>query len=679
MGGRAYLVVDVASLRHVIGGPGRYGDLYLDRLVRVLRERHYELTGVAVAVATEVLVPRTHADWGRADRWARDLRGWVERERRTCPVDLEVLPGGTNGRSEVGVDDLVVARTLLEATRIQQDSARAGEKVLVISHDIDMSHLAEFAQPTHVRLVLYAEADTVRTLERLNVEHETLTRDEVKSCGVAHSEAAAPDRAVLERRRRIEPPGLPELEPSGAMVTVDAYGLACTAASALGISRLPSVRSVRECLAQLGPIDARLVHFALPDVRVDERPRGGSAPLAGGDKKAWRRRDADLDRVADMITLDGDPGTQVHRGYLAPVRIPPRDRLDPSRQAALRAAKRHSTLLTAMVMRQWLHGVAPDVVIMTDDADVVWALDHVVRRHGSESRSRLRRIGTVTCPVRAYDSPDDTTPCLPYLVLTEVRLAALVNVSSHTGRALRDALAAQYGDSGLLSQEWKVMGYEPEVRGFRARSMVDPRVEIVIMDAQRLGVDEGRILDGATLQLELRIDGDRPVMAPTAVPGDSGLEGGLDWMLVAEVTGRTSSAISFDLDRDGRPDVDLPAGFDYRPVRPGAHAILGRMGADADSLVYVAAPYAPQRTEQRVTVARTDERATWISLAGVSAPVPLHPIGDARLPSLREGDAVWVVDVGAEGSPEFVALSSALDDGPIGRPEPLALPTGRRP
>lgn len=58
MGGRAYLVVDIASLRHVIGDVrgvrGRYGDLYLDRLVRVLRGRRYELTGVALAVGTEI-------------------------------------------------------------------------------------------------------------------------------------------------------------------------------------------------------------------------------------------------------------------------------------------------------------------------------------------------------------------------------------------------------------------------------------------------------------------------------------------------------------------------------------------------------------------------------------------------------------------------------------------------
>jgi hypothetical protein len=675
MGGRAYLVVDVASLRHAIGDvrqvPGGYGDLYLDRLVRVLRGRRYELTGIALAVGTEIRVPHGHPDRARARDWVEGVRAWVERERRTCPVEFEVLPGGTDGRSEVGVDDLVVARSLLEAKRIERDPARAGEKILVISHDVDMSHLAEFAQPTHVRLVMYGNAQVVRYLVRERIEHETLTREEVESCGLAYSTAPVPDAAVLDGRRRLETPPLPPLAPSGVMVTVDAYGLACTAASALGVSRLPSVRSVRECLAQLGPTDARVVHFALPDICLKEQPRDRRSRLTAADRKAWRTRDEDLDRLEQMLTRDEDPGTQVHRGYLAPARIRPEERLDPSRQAPLRAAKRHSTLLTAMVMRQWLTGVAPDVVIMTDDADVIWALDHVVRRHGAESRSRLRRIGTVACPVCAYDSPDGTTACLPYLLLTEGRLAALVNVSSYTGRVLRDALAHDYGDSGLLAQEWKVMGYEPEVRGFRARSMVDPRVEIVIMDAQRLGVDQDQILDGSALQLELHIDRERPVTAPTAVPGDSRLGGRPDWSLVAEVTGRTSSAISFDLDNDGRADVELSVGLDYRPVRPGATAILGRLVADARHLVYVAAPYARQRGEQRARVVRVDPQSTWIVTRDTSEPMPLDPVGGAPLPPLREGDGVWVVDVGVEGSPTFVALSSALDDGPLGHPAAL--------
>jgi hypothetical protein len=70
MGGRAYLVVDVASLRHAIGDVrgvrDGYGDLHLDGLVRVLRGRRYELTGIALAVGTEILVPHDHPNRARS-------------------------------------------------------------------------------------------------------------------------------------------------------------------------------------------------------------------------------------------------------------------------------------------------------------------------------------------------------------------------------------------------------------------------------------------------------------------------------------------------------------------------------------------------------------------------------------------------------------------------------------
>ena len=666
MGGRAFAILDVANVRHEIGSlegrPGKQSELYVASVLRVLAARNYEVTGLAVSLPILVVSEVPEADSTVAANLTKRSRDWVQRE--ATKNKFEVMQGGIDGNREIGVDDLIVVRTLIEAEAIRMNPQRRDEKILILSHDSDLRHLAQFAEGVQVRIVGHEARFNEQQMNARQIEYEGISRQEMLACAVNDGQYPLPTTQHLAQRRRVEPLAAPLVVASPTVVVVDGYGLACSAASALGIAELPNAESGRTCLENLGFVGVNSIQFVLPDVNIKVPPRADTSKLTSYEKSAWTARDNELDKLAVELKTDNDPGTEVVRGFLAPAHIPDEARVDPLRQESLRHVKQHSTLLTATTVRQWLHAGATDVVVITDVPDVVLALDYLMQKFGHLRDTRLIRVGTRARPVLAARGGRNFR--LPYFVLTEGRLAQLVRVHGQVGRNLRSAIQLSATSQGILHEEWQVVAFEPEVRGYRVQSRSRPDVEVVIMDAERLGLRADQVVNGAELNLAIYANRSRPVDPLVIVAGASGTEHAAG-ALIAEVASRNSDAIHFDLDGDGTPDIELPIGHDFQPVQPGSKAVLGYLHADISSLRYVAINESDEsavRSEVRVKVSKVTSSSVWVDVSGVSRQA--HAIQRTPLVDLAEGDSVMAIDVGDDDTAHFVLLSSALGDSPLG-------------
>lgn len=661
MGGRAFAILDVASFRHEIaevkGRTGRQDDLHLGNLVSLLEARRYELSGIAVSLPLLGVSETPDAQSAAAKELTARSRMWVQREANR--VRFEVLQGGIDGSREIGVDDLIVVRALLEAEAIRSNEARKGEKILILSHDSDLQHLSQFADGVQIRIVGRKSKFSTHRLEARQVEYEGLSDHEMRYLSELGGAMPAIPEHELAQRRHVPPVAPPPVVASSTVAIVDGYGMACAAASALGISELPNAESVRTVLSDLGFGGVNSVQFVVPDVNLKAKPRVGQPRLSSFEISAWASRDSQLDQLESDLRSDNDAGTDVVRGVLSPAHLPEGARLDPARRESVRHAKQHSTLITATVVRHWLGAGASNVVVVTDIPDLVVALDYLITKHAGLRPTRITRVGTRARPLHPLHGGRHLQ--VPFLVLTERRLGQLTRLRGRGGRRLRAALGVTPLSNGLLHEQWQIVGFEPEVRGLRARSISRPDVEVVIMDTQLLGLNVDAVVDGARLDLAIYGDPDKPI-DPLLVVSRGAETKNATRMLVAEVAGRDSEAIRFDIDGDGTPDVALTAGHDFQPVRAGAPAILGYLRGDAKTLRYVAVnddldPAA--RIEERARVASVSNGVVRVSIQGKE--YVAHSIQQATLVGLRVGESVLVIDVGGKDAPNYVVLSSSLD------------------
>lgn len=660
MGGRAFAILDVASFRHEIakvkGRPGRQDDLHLTNLISLLKARGYELSGVAVALPIRGVsdVPDTQSV--AAQELTSRSRSWVQREANR--VRFEVLQGCIDGSREIGVDDLVVVRALVEAEAIRSNEARKGEKILILSHDSDLQHLSQFAEGVQIRIVGRRSKFIPERLKARQVEYEGLSDYELRYLSKLDKEVPVVPERALAQRRHVLPIAPPPVVASSTVAVVDGYGLACTAASALGVSELPNAESVRAVLGDLGFDGVNSVQFVVPDVNLKAKPRRGQPKLSSFERSAWASRDSQLDQLESDLRSDNDVGTDVVRGVLSPAHLSEGARLDPARRESVRHTKQHSTLITATVVRHWLHAGASNVVVVTDIPDVVVALDYLVAKHAELRPTRITRIGTRARPLHPVRGGKHFQ--VPFMVLTERRLGQLTRLRGIGGRHLRAAIGVSPSSSGLLHEQWQIVGFEPEVRGLRARSISRPDVEVVIMDAQLLGLNVEAVVDGARLDLAIYGDPDKPI-DPLLIVSRGTESTNATGTLVAEVAGRDSEAIRFDLDGDGLADVALTAGHDFQPVRTGAPAILGYLRGDAKTLRYIAVnddTNHASRVEERARVVSVYDGVVEVSIEGTEHVA--HSIQQATVVDLRVGDTVLVIDLGSEGAPHYVVLTSAL-------------------
>jgi hypothetical protein len=677
MTSRAFVIIDVANFRMAIArqlGQGRQADLKLEKLVQLLRQYDYETSGIAVAMPTQLAqrYPYANADsandvqssLSRLKSYVDELNVWRSRETQWLFNKgasfglkfrtLETLPGCIDEDGEIGVDDLIVTRALVAAEEIRRDASRSGEEVLVLSHDTDLLHLSQYADDVPLRVVGLDE--TLRA---------THGRGDVNWIGWSSEEMKALASSRPIPRRRGNPPILnttsvpPPLVESRVSVVVDAYGIACSGAAALNLAELPDGHSVRQCLLDLriarDVADLQSLTFVVPDVHVDRPPRDGGQSLSKFERTAWNARDKQLDELSRQLEVDGELGTNVVRGTLAPAHMPAANRIDSRRLDVQQYIKRYSTLITAATVRECLRSSADDVVVFTDSPDVITALDYLlaVKKHLLGSK-RLLRIGVRAEPLTPPKSRAAFK--VPYFVLTSVRLAKLLRLTGLSGRSLRTAVAGSAASLG--NGTWQVVGLEPEVGGVRVRSVTSAQVELVIFDAAKLGLGLNQEFSAAKMQLQVSIDPAQPV----DVLVFQAQAAGRVRQRSAVVVGRDASGVTFDYEDDGVPDGSVHLGHDFSSVDHRGKIVVGVVDESKHRYMYLSDNHGSERREERAIV--VDAGASIRVSVGGSI-FEAEPIQTSDLGDLKSGDSIAVIDVGSEHEARYVVISSALGDSPI--------------
>jgi len=677
---RAFVIVDVANIRMAVArqlGQDRQADLRVEKLVQLLRHHDYELTGIAVALPTQVLQRNPHVappggvtsqpSYKRLKAYVDELNVWRSRESqwvfnkgRAAGLSfrsLETLQGAVDDDGEIGVDDLIVARAVIAAEEIRRDKQRSGEEILVASHDTDLLHLAQYVDEVPLRVV--GNAQTLKlTHGSGQVPWIGLTSDELKFLARTDLKLRQRETSRSDSETEISPPPLVESEVSAV---VDAYGLACSAAAALSISELPDSASVRKCLVDLRLVDnadeVKSLTFVVPDVHVDKPPRDGGDPLSKFEKKAWSARDDKLDQLSAQLETDNEDGTTAIRGPLAPAHVPKSDRVDATRLEVQHYIKRYSTLITAAVVRQCLRSSSRDVVVLTDNPDVILALDYLLSvKRDLMGTTRLLRIGVRAQPLEVPRSRAGLA--LPYVVLTSARLASLVRLMGPSGRSLRTSIAET--NSEITRGHWQVVGYEPEVGGVRVRSKVSSSVELVVFDSARFGLNMNQGIQGKNMNLQVVVDPNQPVDALIFEMQAARQVR----QRVAVVVERDGDGVTFDYEDDGIADGSVNLGHDFASVEPRGRIVVGTIDDTHHRYLYLLDDQATERPEQRAEVVEVGDTVK-ISVGGTV--FDAAGIQGVALVDLRKGSSVAVVDVGEASSPHYVVISNALDGSPVFR------------
>lgn len=664
----ATVIVDVSSIAHALAGSSRdRSDVRLESIHQVLCDHGYDPKRFWVALSIEAVTTGPESNLGRARHLVDRNHDWLERETLDFPVPVFVAPGAHNGSHEIGVDDMVVATALVESARIANDPQRRDETIVILTHDSDMDHLAELVAPTPLVVAGRFDDAAQKRLRRAGVPFLALSRNQFQRCG---------DRPRRNWKKRsidapvVQPADVTRVDSlplARTTAIVDAYGLACTAATVLGLSRLPTAGSIRHLLAMHGETaEESALLVTIPDVFV-----GSSSDGADGRRRlnAWKERRFQLNRLARKLETDGDPRTIERRAILRPSRIPAElaDRLD--RRGAVRAAKRLSTQLTADLVRSLLEESSPSVIVMTDSPHVAWVQSSLPALLGdSWADVRVMRWGALAAPLMVY--PDGETAQLPdadFMVITERRLAELVCLGSRGGPESHRALLDVAGRSQFDGAMWKVVGYDPEVDGVTVRNSEHPEQELTLAGGIALGLEVGATLDGLGAGVELRFDPTAPASMPVLATRNAPHGTAAARYEVAEILDRSGTLIRFDIDGDGRADVEIDVVHDLRPVRPEAAATLGRLQvatAGSHQWVYVSSTNGmTHRYPETVDVISVDEVNG--AVAGLPSDGrthgPLLPPPGSPSVQLDTGDTVWAINVAADGGEaSWITLSTPL-------------------
>lgn len=664
----ATALIDVSSYAHAVGHlrGSRRARLHLASVLEVLDEMGLHPQRIAVALALIPVTTGLQSSLAAARDIVARNQEWFDEESASCPIPVVALPGAHDGVREIGVDDMVVAAALVEAARIRHDPDRTGELLVVMTHDGDMDHLAGLAAPVPLVLAGCYDSTADRRMRRSGTPSLQLTDEQLDRCG-SPPRGTSRERSTGTAIRPSVPTPAPPLPVRPTAAVVDAYGLACSAASALGLARLPSLGSIESSLRAHGePGDEASLLVTVPDVVVGRTP---TTSLEQARARAWRTRDRELDTLADELDHDDDPTTIVRRALLNTAGIPTHlaDRLD--RSGPVRAAKRLATQLTADLVRLVLEDAAEHVIVMTDSPHVVWSqimLPHLLG--AADTGTRVTRWGVHAAPIIVHRDDDRAhLPEADFMVFTEQRLAELTRVGAHVGRSARQRLDRVARDPGPERSSWRVVGFDPEIDGLRLRSLVDPQFEVLLADGLVLGLDIGEQLTEFAEGIELRFEPSAPASMPVlgVASGDHGTRA--DDFRSAQIVGRVGSQVSFDLDGDGTGDVHIEVGHDLRPVRRDAPAVLGRLAPD------------PRQPGNWVFVSVTDDsprrQPTLVEVMGIGddhpvvepvipangGPGPLLPPPHSPPVDVAPGDRLWTVNTAGTGlAPTWVALSSPI-------------------
>jgi hypothetical protein len=694
---RATVIVDVSSLAHQLGdldGFARRANVRVASLLHVLADRGYEVDHVMAAVGTIAVITGHDSDIDTAEAICAANRKWLELEADALPdnVKMTVLHGGHDGTREIGVDDLVVAAALVEAHRIKDSGEIDDRLVLIVTHDGDMDHVASYASPVTVRMVGSYDSLTRKRLRRSRVPFDALHDYELRNCGLVQPWRIPVGEDDASRKYQLSPDPVEELPETTHVAVIDAYGLACSAACALGISRLPNVGSLRTLLMSIGyPSDTALL-VTIPDI-AHARPTDDA--LIHARNLAWYARDKELDDLSWALQNDGDETTQVRRGLLRPDQLPDdlRQRLD--RSGPTRAAKRVATQLTADMVRCALRGDANEVILLTDSPHVVWVQAYLSQLRTELPVGNVVRVGVYAAPVTLIDSNGDTQLLdVQFRMLTEDAIAQMTRTHSYVGRALRQRMHDTLGSAELDTIRWKVIGFDPEIDGVRVRRVDDPAFDMLLADAVTLGVVPGQEITLGELDIELHFQPGMPTLVPVPAcrsidrrsatrtseesEGDgatprhvaqtgrrSNRPGSVRTYADVVVVEREGTHLHFDIDGDEIPDGSVPLGHDMRPLVNGAPAILGKLHKASDEWYFVSAhDDSPTGKPELIEVTAITESTP--TARGIKDPSgtqgPLYSPPNCPVVPVAVSDRLWAINTAPDADhPNWITLSTPIE------------------
>jgi hypothetical protein len=551
----ARVVVDAASLAHgvgeVVGATRGFLRPSLPRLIDLVTRLGFDVESL------DVVLPLAAVNVGpkSQERNARhSVDKWHEWSGDRAPLKgptPRFHSGAFDGDREVGCDEAMAWVVLERSREIELDRDAV---VLVVSSDSDLQALHEYAAPG---TIAYAGSfrDTSReALVAAGVEFVAMGKNALR-----HLDPAQPYQDDLgcthQRPSSLTPPVRDPAAFVGvrSVAVVDTYGMRNAAARAIGVARTPTIESVRSTLgALLLPAPTGVVSV-IPD--LSERHAHGLKP---GLADAWRRRDAELDAVAEEHEVDDDPTTEARRGEI---------RLNPGGQHTVALVdpkiKRVSTSVVAEIWWMLRHLPAVEVVVLTEDPGVVWLLSVM---SADDRFRRVTRIGLHVRRVRLLDEAKGNGSHPATVVLTESLAARLVGADGlDFGASLRTRLL----DSVIDGTTWSVVALEPESGGLVVRPS-EPvgdtaQVEVVLQPGKSVPV-EGRLtwalnrMKKRTVErftISLVADASMACAAPDVV-----VRAGRDSTTrrSARVVERDAARVAVDVDGDGVADHRLHAG-----------------------------------------------------------------------------------------------------------------------
>lgn len=645
----ASIVVDVASLRHRLiptddgtteeadTGPTRRGrhhdrwtsnlsELDLPGLVGAVTDLGLGVKELWVAAPFIPVRLGTGGDKRRATQYASETYRWWKRQSsnlqgsRHRSVRTRPLWGATDGEREVGVD-VMVAAAALEAARGLERSAIPGV-VLVFSHDTDMFDLYRCSPTVPIVVAGSFESNERKEANKQGAPRLHISRDVLRSAAEWNPGSTVDERKPFGALRRLGPDrstwpegtavvegategDLVHVRPNGDVVAVtsddwrkrtaaeaervravdaptrvvaDPYGIMNGAIRSIGVACLPDPESIETIVAGLGWSPPFSVLATIPDVS----PYHQSMDQAR--RRAWWIRDSELDALASTFDNDDDPATVQRRALLKPARVEDRRSFD--RDVSARAIKR---LATGMMADLW-HAVSATtdghVVLMSEDPDLAYALEHL----GASRVDRYRDVTRVGLHANRYEVlPHDGSQSpkrvrLPFTVLPDVTVAMLCRVVDRPyGHHLRSALAHALSSKAC----WTVRGTDPETNSIT----VETHTTVSTSDgpgsdattAGTSGPLVARLFRHGRRRPDDQLDpGSEPVRfhiafdpaSPCAHPVlDDGPASRFELMM-ADVVAHTGVRVDIDVDHDGVPDGTVPVGHTTGICRPSAQVTV---------------------------------------------------------------------------------------------------------
>jgi hypothetical protein len=523
-----------------------------------------------------------------------------------------------------------------------------------------MDHIASYASPVDVRMVGFFDKAARRRLRGAGVSFDVLSKVEMRNCQMERP-LILPGAETSGVRHHVPPPArISEASAAAHTAIVDAYGLACSAACALGISRLPNVGSLRNLLHSCGYHGDSALLVTIPDIAKVEPSDDELIHLRN---LAWYRRDHDLDKLAMEIDDDNDDSTRSRRGLLRTDRLADRlkDRLD--RSGPVRAAKRVATQITADMVTMALTREKTNVVVITDSPHVVWVHAALAKGLAGREINPVQRLGLFGAPIVLVDkNGSHRLPRGSFRILTEGQIAQVTRTHGHVGRDLRQRMYETLGDPAIETVGWKVVGFDPEIDGVRVRNVDDPKFEMLLADSIGLKLTQGQHLTLENLGVELHFQPGLPTLVP--VPSCQGGTHGSQLHSYADVVvlDRDGTRLHFDIDGDSLADGSVELGHDLRPFTDGAAAVLGRLRASGADWYFVSTPdESPSGRVVMVDVVAIEDGVPIAAPLDSAVAGPLLPPPNCPPITVKVGDRLWAISTETEPSPpSWIALSSPL-------------------